>query len=110
MLDEQANKIFAMIDDIAERVRKIGATTLRSIGDLARRRTIADKDASFVTAWDVLSELHSESLALVEGFRAAKGIADQAGNNPSSLLIDDWTDAAVWRAWFRRAARCSSTT
>ncbi|MEO7687952.1 MAG: DNA starvation/stationary phase protection protein [Sphingomonas sp.] len=100
MLDEQAAEIFAVTDDIAERVRKTGNTTLRSIGDIARHQSIRDNDSDFVAAADMLSELRDDNLKLVEALREAKDIADTARDNATSAMIDDWTDQAERRAWF----------
>ena len=100
MLDEQAAEIFAGTDDIAERVRKTGNTTLRSIGDIARHQSIKDNDSDFVAPSDMLSELRDDNLALVEALREAKDIADTAKDNATSAMIDDWTDQAERRAWF----------
>lgn len=100
LLDEQAAQIFAGTDDIAERVRKTGNTTLRSIGDIARHQTIKDNDAEFVTPAAMLSELRDDNLKLVEALREAKDIADEAKDNATSAMIDNWTDDAERRAWF----------
>jgi len=100
MLDEQGAQIFAVTDDIAERVRKTGNTTLRSIGDIARHQTIKDNDKDFVAPEAMLKELRDDNLALVESLRQAKDIADQAKDNATSAMIDDWTDQAERRAWF----------
>lgn len=100
MLDEQAAQILATTDDIAERVRKTGNTTLRSIGDIARHQTIADNDAGFVAPDAMLGELRDDNLKLVESLREAKDIADAAKDNATSSIIDDWTDQAERRAWF----------
>jgi starvation-inducible DNA-binding protein len=100
MLDEQAAEIFAGTDDIAERVRKTGNTTLRSIGDIARHQTIVDNDVEFVGPKAMLSELRDDNLKLVEALRAAKDLADGAKDNATSAMIDDWTDQAERRAWF----------
>lgn len=100
MLDEQAAEIFAATDDIAERVRKTGNTTLRSIGDIARHQTIKDNDKDFVAPEDMLKELRDDNLKLVEGLREAKDIADAAKDNATSAIIDDWTGQAERRAWF----------
>lgn len=100
MLDEQATQILATTDLIAERVRKTGNTTLRSIGDIARRQTIADNDKDFVSAADMLKELRDDNLRLVEALREAKEIAEEAKDNATSAVIDDWTDQAEERAWF----------
>lgn len=100
LLDEQGAQIFAITDDIAERVRKTGNTTLRSIGDIARHQTLKDNDADFVSPEDMLKELRDDNLKLVEQLREAKDIADEAKDNATSAMIDDWTDQAERRAWF----------
>lgn len=100
MLDEQAAQIFASTDDIAERVRKTGNTTLRSIGDIARHQSVVDNDAEFVAPQNMLSELRDDNLRLVESLREAKDIADEAKDNATSAMIDDWTDQAERRSWF----------
>ena len=100
LLDEQSDQIFATTDVIAERVRKTGNVTLRSIGDIARHQTIKDNDQEFVTAADMLKELRDDNLKLVESLREAKDIADTAKDNATSAVIDEWTDQAEQRAWF----------
>ena len=100
MLDDQAAEILGTTDDIAERVRKTGNTTLRSIGDIARRQTIADNDADFVSPEAMLNELRDDNLKLIEVLREAKDIVDDAKDNATSSILDDWTDAAEKRAWF----------
>lgn len=100
MLDDQAAQILATTDDIAERVRKTGNTTLRSIGDIARRQTIKDNDKDFVKPEDMLAELREDNLALVASLREAKDIVDEAKDNATSGILDDWTDQAEERAWF----------
>ncbi|MGP1352932.1 MAG: Dps family protein [Parasphingopyxis sp.] len=100
MLDEQAAAILATTDDIAERVRKTGGTTLRSIGDIARHQTIKDNDEDYVSPADMLSELREDNLKLVESLREAKEAAEAAGDNATDGLLDDWTDQAEERAWF----------
>lgn len=100
LLDEQAVQIFATTDVIAERVRKTGNTTLRSIGDVARHQSIKDNDAPYVSTADMLSELRDDNLKLVASLREAKDLADEAKDNATSAVIDDWTDQAERRAWF----------
>lgn len=100
MLDDQAVQILGTIDVIAERVRKTGNTTLRSIGDIARRQTIKDNDAEFVSADAMLAELREDNLALVAALREAKAIVDEARDNATSGILDEWTDQAEARAWF----------
>jgi starvation-inducible DNA-binding protein len=100
MFDDQATQILTTTDAIAERVRKTGNTTLRSIGDIARHQTVTDNDAEFVSPEDMLAELRQDNLALVEALRAAKAAATEAGDNATEGIIDDWTDQAEERAWF----------
>ena len=100
MLDDQATQILETTDVIAERVRKIGATTLRSIGHVSRLQRIKDNDADFVAPKDLLNELHTDNLKFVEALREAKEVVSAAGDNATESLIDDWTDFAEQRAWF----------
>ncbi len=100
MFDEQATEILGTTDLIAERVRKTGNTSLRSIGDIARHQTIKDNDADFVSPADMLKELRDDNLSLVETFRAVKAAATDAGDNATEGIVDDWTDQAEQRAWF----------
>ena len=100
MLDDQATQILGTTDQIAERVRKTGNTTLRSIGDISRRQRIKDNDKDFVSAADMLAELREDNLALVETLREAKDIVDAAKDNATSGILDEWTDLAEERAWF----------
>jgi starvation-inducible DNA-binding protein len=100
MLDDQATQILGVTDAIAERVRKTGGTTLRSIGDIARRQTIKDNDAEFVAADAMLAELRDDNLKLVEAFRTVKEQAEEAKDNATSGIVDEWTDQAEERAWF----------
>lgn len=100
MLDDQAAQILATTDVIAERVRKTGNTTLRSIGDIARRQSIKDNDAEFVSADAMLAELRDDNLSLVAALREAKEIVDEAKDNATSGILDEWTDQAEERAWF----------
>ncbi len=100
MFDDQATEILGTTDMIAERVRKIGHTTLRSIGDIAKRQSVTDNDKDFVTPTDMLAELRADKLPFVEALRAAKELAGVANDNATDGLIDDWTDQAEQRAWF----------
>lgn len=100
LLDEQAAQILAVTDDIAERVRKIGGTTLRSIRHVGRLQRIEDNDEDFVAAKDMLLELHKDNLKLVEDFREVKRLAEEAEDNATSGVVDEWTDQAEERAWF----------
>ncbi len=100
MLDDQATQILGVTDAIAERVRKTGNVTLRSIGDIARHQSVSDNDAAFVSADAMLAELRDDNLKLVEGFRRVKELAEEAKDNATSGIVDEWTDQAEERAWF----------
>lgn len=102
LLDEQATQILATTDLIAERVRKLGGTTLRSVGHIGRLSEVADNDADGVSASDMLEELRTNNETLVAALKRAKTLADEAGDNASSGVIDTWTDEAEQRAWFLR--------
>lgn len=100
MLDDQATQILATTDVIAERVRKTGNTTLRSIGDIARRSSLTDDDREFVAPAEMLSVLRDDNLKLVECLRAAREAAEDAKDTATSSLADEWIDQAEERAWF----------
>lgn len=100
MLDEQAAQILGTTDEIAERVRKTGGTTLRSIGHISRLQRIDDNNADYVSAKDMLAELHRDNLKLVEFLREAKETIDAANDNATAGMLDAWTDEAEKRAWF----------
>ena len=100
LLDEQADQLFAMTDDIAERVRKIGGTTLRSIGHIARVKRIPDNDADYVSPEDMLSELWEDNKALVLSMRSAHDLCDEAGDVATASLLENWIDEGQRRAWF----------
>lgn len=100
MFDEQAGQILATTDLIAERVRKTGNMTLRSIGDISRHQTLSDNDAEYVSPKDMLAELREDNLTLVQSLRAVKQAAVEAGDNATEGAVDDWTDQAEERAWF----------
>ena len=100
LLDDQAAQILSITDAIAERVRKTGNLTLRSVGDICRRQTLTDNDADYVSPGDMLAELREDNLKLVESFRTVKQAAEDAGDNATSGIVDEWTDQAEERAWF----------
>ena len=100
LLDDQGDQLFAMTDDIAERVRKIGGTTLRSIAHIARIKRIADNDAEFVTPEDMLSELWEDNKSLVLSMRSAHDLCDEAGDVASTSVLENWIDETQRRAWF----------
>ncbi|WP_018390216.1 Dps family protein [Ancylobacter sp. FA202] len=100
MLDEQGDQIFAMTDALAERVRKLGGTTLRSVGHIARLSRLEDNDADFVTAQDMLAELRSDNVALTGFLRATHALCDEHGDVASASLIENWIDETERRSWF----------
>jgi starvation-inducible DNA-binding protein len=100
MLDEQADQIFATTDALAERVRKIGGMTLRSIGHVGRLQRVLDNDANFVTAPDMLAELRDDNRQLAAHLRETHGLCDEHDDVASASLLETWIDEAERRAWF----------
>lgn len=100
LLDEQGEQIFAVTDAIAERVRKIGGTTLRSIGQVSRLQRVLDNDAEFVTPLDMLAELRDDNRQLAANLREAHALCDENGDVASASLLEVWIDEAERRAWF----------
>jgi starvation-inducible DNA-binding protein len=100
LFDEQATQILATTDVIAERVRKIGGTTLRSIGHIARLRRLQDNDLAFVPAAAMLEELMADNRRLAKALRAAHELADDNDDVATASLLEVWIDEADRRAWF----------
>src|SRR5580698_6056179 len=100
MLDEQSDQIFATTDAIAERARKIGGTTLRSIGHIGRLQRIEDNDADFVTPLDMLAELRDDNKQLTANLRETHDLCDEHGDVATTSLIEVWIDEAERRTWF----------
>lgn len=100
LLDEQAEQIFATTDAIAERVRKIGGTTLRSIGQIARLQRVSDNDADFVTPMDMLAELRDDNKQLTAHLRETHATCNEHGDVATASLIETWIDEAERRTWF----------
>ena len=100
MLDEQSDQIFATTDDIAERVRKLGGTTLRSIGHIARLQRVSDNDAEYVTPLDMLAELREDNGQMAVRMRETHGLCDDHGDVASASLIETWIDETERRIWF----------
>jgi starvation-inducible DNA-binding protein len=100
LLDEQGDQIFATTDAIAERVRKIGGTTLRSIGEIGRLQRVLDNDADFVTPLDMLAELRDDNKQLVASLRETHALCDEHDDVASASLLENWIDEAERRAWF----------
>jgi starvation-inducible DNA-binding protein len=100
LLDEQADQLYATTDPIAERVRKLGGATLRSIGQISRLQRVADNDANYVTASDMLEELREDNQQLAVRMREAHRICDEHGDVATASLIEVWIDEAERRVWF----------
>jgi starvation-inducible DNA-binding protein len=100
LLDDQAEQIFATTDAIAERVRKIGGTTLRSTGHIGRLQRILDNDADFVTPSDMLAELRDDNKQLTANLRETHGMCDEHGDVATASLLENWIDEAERRTWF----------
>jgi starvation-inducible DNA-binding protein len=100
LLDEHADQIFALTDTIAERVRKIGGTTIRSIGDIARQQRIADNDAPFVTPLDMLAELRDDNQRFIASMRIAHDLCDLHGDIATTSILENFIDDAEKRVWF----------
>jgi len=109
LLDEQGDQIFATTDAIAERVRKIGATTLRSIGHVSRLQRIQDNDADFVTPMDMLAELRDDNKQLTTRMREIHDLCDESGDVATASLLEVWIDEAERRTWFLFEATRSTT-
>ena len=100
MLDEHGEQIFAMTDDMAERVRKIGGITLHSIGNVARLQRIEDNDADYVTPLDMLAELRDDNKQLAAAMREVHDLCDEHGDVATASLLENWIDEGERRAWF----------
>jgi starvation-inducible DNA-binding protein len=100
LLDEQSDQIFAMTDDIAERVRKIGGITLHSIGHIARLQRIEDNDADYVTPLDMLAELRDDNKQLAAAMREVHDLCDEHGDVATASLLENWIDETERRTWF----------
>src|SRR5262245_61600477 len=100
LLDDQGDQIFATIDPIAERVRKVGGTTLRSVGHVARLQRVLDNDADYVTPLDMLAELRDDNKQMVTNLREAHNVCDDHGDVATASLIEIWIDEAERRTWF----------
>ncbi len=100
MFDEQGEQIFAMTDDIAERVRKIGGTTITSIGHIARLQRVSDNDATYVEPEDMLAELCDDNKTLAARLREAHNVCDEHRDIATASLIENWIDQTERRTWF----------
>jgi starvation-inducible DNA-binding protein len=100
LLDEHGDQVFATTDALAERVRKIGGTTLRSIGHIARLQRVLDNDAEFVTPMDMLAELRGDNKELVARLRETHDLCDRHRDVATASLLENWIDEAERRTWF----------
>jgi starvation-inducible DNA-binding protein len=100
MLDDHGDQLFAMTDVLAERVRKIGGTTIRSIGDIARQQRIADNDAAFVTPLDMLAELRDDTQRFIASMRATHDLCEEHNDVATTSLLENYIDEAEKRVWF----------
>src|SRR6266481_2367625 len=100
MLDDQGEQIFSMTDAIAERARKMGGTTVRSIGQISRLQRIADNDAQYVEPLDMIAELRDDNAILTQSMRETHSLCDEAGDVATASLLENWIDEAEKRTWF----------
>ena len=100
LLDEQATQIFAMTDDIAERARKLGGTTIRSISDISRHQRLKDNNAEFVAPRNMLAELRSDNQQLSRELRSAHELCERRNDVATASLIENWIDETERRTWF----------
>ncbi|APW38159.1 DNA starvation/stationary phase protection protein [Rhodoferax koreense] len=100
LLDEQGDQLYAMTDPLAERIRKVGGNTLRSIGHIARLQRISDNDAEFVEPLDMLAELREDNKSLAARLREAHNVTDEHRDIASSSLLENWIDETERRTWF----------
>ena|SRR5689334_2938100 len=100
LLDEQADEIYAMGDPIAERVRKLGGTTLRSVGHIKKLQRVLDNDADYVTPQDMLAELRDDNKQLAAHMRILHELCDEHNDVATASLIENWIDEAEKRTWF----------
>ena len=100
LLDEQADQIYATADPIAERVRKLGGGTVRSIGHIARLQRVSDNDADYVSPLDMLAELREDNMQLTARMRTLHGLCDEHGDVATASLLEVWIDEAERRVWF----------
>ncbi|HVR49045.1 MAG TPA: DNA starvation/stationary phase protection protein [Pseudorhodoferax sp.] len=100
LLDEQGDQLYAMTDPLAERIRKVGGTTLRSIGHIARMQRISDNDADYVAPPDMLAELREDNKTLAARLREAHDVADTHRDIASASLLENWIDETERRTWF----------
>ncbi|HEV2456177.1 MAG TPA: DNA starvation/stationary phase protection protein [Verrucomicrobiae bacterium] len=100
LLDEHGEQIFEMTDDVAERARKLGGKTLRSIGDIARHQRLKDNDDEGVSPLDMLADVHSDNVQLAASMRELHEVCDKHGDVATTSMLENWIDQTERRAWF----------
>ena len=100
LLDEQADQLFAITDTVAERVRKLGGNTLRSISHISRLQRVSDNDADYVSPVDMLAELREDNQRLAAHMRETHGVCDERGDVATASLLEVWIDEAEKRVWY----------
>jgi len=100
LLDEHGDQLYAMTDPIAERIRKVGGTTLRSVGHISRTQRILDNDATYVDPLEMLAELRDDNKVLAAGLRTAHDVCDAHHDIATASLLENWIDEAERRTWF----------
>jgi starvation-inducible DNA-binding protein len=100
MLDDQGDQLFSMTDAIAERARKLGAATIRSIGQISRCQRIVDNDADYVKPLDMIAELRVDNATLAQNMREVHSLCDEAGDVATASLLENWIDESEKRVWF----------
>ena len=100
LLDEQGDQLFATTDPIAERARKLGGTTVHSIGHISRLQRVSDNDAEYVTPLDMLAELREDNARLADRLREVHGVCEEHGDVATTSLLEVWIDEAERRTWF----------
>lgn len=100
MLDDQGDQLFSMTDAIAERARKLGAATIRSIGQISRCQRIVDNDADYVKPLEMIAELRVDNATLAQNMREVHSLCDEAGDVATASLLENWIDESEKRVWF----------
>ena len=100
LLDEQSDQIYAMVDPIAERARKLGGKALHSIGEIKKLQRLSDNDADYVTPHDMLAELRDDNKELLKHMRILHEVCDEHGDIATASLIENWVDETEQRVWF----------
>lgn len=109
MLDEQSQQIFGIIDDVGERARKIGGTTLRSLGQASKLSRVEDNDAEYVSPLDMLAELRDDNKTLTANMRELHEVTDEANDVSTTSLLEEWIDQSEERTWFLYEATRNAT-